>query len=99
MMYIVSSPEIMREGGDDGKTQTTVLDRVRRVLGARRTADSAARVATAAGQVRPQARRWAQAKSRATGVRGDRVCVAHRLPMESVAPGTVWQRQRDPQAV
>src|SRR5574337_1245641 len=67
------------------------------ILGARGTA-SAPSGAVAGQEVPTQARCWAPLEAGAAGVRGHRVRASYRLPMEGLAQGALWQRQRHPQA-
>src|SRR5574337_468251 len=68
------------------------------ILGARGTA-SAPSGAVAGQEVPTQARCWAPLEAGAAGVRGHRVRASYRLPMEGLAQGALWQRQRHPQAL
>jgi len=81
------------EEGGDGKA--SVLGSVRRVLGDCRTLDPGAK----AGSVqRLPSQTWCGSKAveLPAGFRGDRLCVADRLPVEIPAPGAVRQPQFGP---
>jgi hypothetical protein len=70
----------------------------RSVLAARGAADSGA-CAGAAEDLRSKAGCGATPQAGAAGLRGGGVCAAHRMPVEGVAQGALWQRQRGSQAV
>src|SRR5450631_185150 len=83
----------------DGKSKAAIMGSLGFILEARRAADTAATGPADAAEVCAQARWRTQAQRCACGIRGDRVRIAYRLPMEGVAGRAVRQRQCHPQTV
>ena len=77
-------------GGKDA--EDTILGGIGRLLGAGE-AVVAATWSRSKEEIPPQTRRWAKASGLPKGVRGHYVCPAHRLPVEGIAKGTIWQPQ------
>lgn len=79
--------------------QTGVLGSIGRILAEGRTARAGAAGTPAQEEIPAQTGRRTQAKGCAHGVRSDRVCTAHGLPVEGAAQGTLRQRECNPQTL
>lgn len=82
-----------------GESSSGFLGGLGCLLAEGRAAAAATDRAADQSEIPAQARRWAQTHRTAHRVRGDRVCAAHGLSVESAAEGALWQCQRDPQTL